>query len=59
MLGYSDTTTAFGGIVNKSCDASAPTDFWNIDDILAEGEIIPCVIKCDANGLKHLEQMAE
>ena len=55
MLGYSDTTTAFGGIVNKSCDASAPTDFWNIDDILAEEEIIPCVFKCDANGLKHLE----
>ena len=30
-------------------------DYWNIDDILAEEELIPCSFKTDAKHLAHLE----
>lgn len=34
---------------------SEQSDYWNIDDILAEEELVPCTFKSDAKNLAHLE----
>ena len=34
------------------------SDYWNIDDILAEEELIPCTFKDDAKNLAYLDMMA-
>ena len=34
------------------------SDYWNIDDILAEEELVPTTFKSDAHNLGYLDQMA-
>ena len=31
------------------------SDYWNIDDILAEEELVPCTFKQDAKNLGYLD----
>ena len=59
MLSYSDTTTALGAVLSSSCDTEfgGSSDYWNIDDILAEEELVPVTFKQPAKGLSHLAQM--
>ena len=33
------------------------SDYWNIDDILAEEELIPCKFKEDGKNLGHLDTL--
>ena len=37
---------------------SEQSDYWNIDDILAEEDPVPVVFKTDAKNLAHLEGVA-
>ena len=46
--GYTGQTLAF---VNQQ------SDYWNIDDILAEEELVPCRFKADAKNLAFLDMM--
>ena len=55
---YSETTTTLGAVIqtNQLKDEFV-SDYWNIDDILAEEHCIPCTFLKDARGLAHLDQM--
>ena len=33
------------------------SDYWNIDDILAEEELVPCEFKDDAHNLEYLDHL--
>lgn len=35
--------------------ASGQRDYWNLDDILAEEELVPCTFKVEAKGLGYLD----
>jgi hypothetical protein len=48
----SSTLTAF---LSTACDHGQSNDYWNLDDILAEEETIPCNFKVDAKGLSYLD----
>ena len=55
---YSETTTTLGAVMqNTCCDDNIQSDYFNIDDILAEEQTIPCTFLKDALGLAHLDQM--
>ena len=43
--------------VGNQQDGMDESDYWNIDDILGEEELIPCCFKGDAKHLAHLELM--
>ena len=43
--------------MQQSCGAQPQQDYWNIDDILAEEELVPCQFKKDARGLGYLDQV--
>ena len=34
-------------------------DFWNLDDILSDEELVPCVFKIDGKGLGYLDQLQQ
>ena len=43
-------------ITNPSCEKDS-RDYWNLDDILAEEESVPCIFKFEAKGLGYLDQL--
>lgn len=67
-------TPALDSMLLKSCATLAPIqansasatytfeneqcDYWNIDDILAEEEMVPCTFKSDAQNLGYLSMIA-
>ena len=67
-------TPALDSLLITSCNPLAPnhvnahdktytfqnvqSDYWNIDDILAEEEMVPCTFKSDVKKLAHLDMMA-
>jgi hypothetical protein len=67
-------TPAIDSMLLTSCENLAPTqangaqaaftfnneqsDYWNIDDILAEEELVPCSFKSDAQNLGYLSALA-
>jgi len=55
-MNYSETTTSLSALLQTSCDKDATADFWNIDDILAEEELIPCQFLKKARGLTSFSQ---
>lgn len=56
MANYTATSTLLGTL-GWACDEANSTDYWNIDDILAEEESVPCTFKIDAKGLGYLDQL--
>lgn len=55
---YSETTTTLSAVLSQpSTEDSLQGDYWNIDDILAEEQLIPCTFLKDARGLAHLDQL--
>ena len=44
-------------ITNPSCEKDL-RDYWNLDDILAEEESVPCSFKFEAKGLGYLDQLS-
>jgi len=32
-------------------------DYWNLDDLLSEEELVPCTFKFEAKGLGYLDQL--
>mgnify|MGYP001287528229 CR=1 FL=1 len=59
MQSYSETTTTLGAVLQQSCQADGATqsDYWNIDDILAEEQAVPVEFLMDCKGLAHLDQV--
>lgn len=41
-MAYNSSTSTLEGILLKSCEEQNNNDYWNIDDILAEEEAVPC-----------------
>ena len=58
MWKYSETTSALAGILQQSCDDDFKSDYWNIDDIIGEEEMVPCVMRKDANNVAYLSQLS-
>ena len=55
---YSETTTTLSAVMQQpSSDDGLHGDYWNIDDILSEEQLIPCTFLKDARGLAHLDQL--
>ena len=57
MQSYSESTTALAAFMQRSSpnqDNDIFADYWSIDDILAEEELIPVVFKKEQNSLGHL-----
>lgn len=57
MQSYSETTTTLAGLMQASCseqEGFTHSDYWNIEDILAENELVPTVFKFDSAGLGYL-----
>ena len=57
MQSYSDSSTSLSGFLQQSCterDGLTASDYWNIDDIMAEEELVPTVFKNESNGLGYL-----
>ena len=57
MQSYSETTTTLGAVLQQSClaDQLTQSDYWNIDDILAEEQLVPVEFLMDCKGLAHLD----
>ena len=56
MAYYLNKTPALDSIMLKSFDKQC-SDYWNIDDILAEEELVPCTFKEDAKNLGYLDRI--
>ena len=55
---YSETTTTLGAVLwQPNTEDTLQGDYWNIDDILTEEQLIPCTFLKDARGLAHLDQL--
>lgn len=62
MQSYSETTTTLAGFMQASCSENegiTHSDYWNIEDILAENELVPTVFKFDSVGLGYLTQIGK
>ena len=59
MQSYSETTTTLGAVLQQSCltEGATQSDYWNIDDILAEEQSVPVEFMTDCKGLAHLDQL--
>ena len=59
MAAYISTSSTVEALVSQSCNSkeSFQRDYWNIDDILAEEELVPCIFKVEAKGLGYLDQL--
>ena len=59
MNSYSETTTTLGAVLQHSCMDSQTivSDYWNIDDILAEEDPVPVEFLMDCKGLAHLNEV--
>ena len=72
MAYYLNKTPALDSILLTSCQSMKPgavnvetnqffvneqSDYWNIDDILAEEELVPCTFKEDGKNLGYLDAM--
>ena len=56
-MAYQSTICTIDGLLQQSCDPKGGQDYWNIDDILAEEELVPCQFKVEARGLAYLDQI--
>ena len=54
-MAYLSATSTIEGLLQQSNEQSPSNDYWNIDDILAEEETIPCLFKVKAEGLGYLD----
>ena len=43
--------------LSSSTFVQGQRDYWNLDDILAEEELVPCTFKFEAKGLGYLDQL--
>lgn len=58
MWKYSDTTSTLAAVLQQSEDNDFRSDYWNIDDIMAEEEMVSCVMKKDASNVAYLSQLS-
>jgi len=62
MQSYSESTSTLTALMSQTAPDEAGevcSDYWNIDDILAEEEIIPTVFKRAQNNLGFLNMTTE
>lgn len=57
MAAYLSSTSTIDALLQYSCEGKGTRDYWNLEDILAEEEIVPTVISIDARGLKYLDNI--
>ena len=55
-MAYILAVSTVDALVSSACD-SISNDYWNLDDILAEEELVPCSFKFEAKGLGYLDQL--
>ena len=53
-MAYLQTVSTTEAVIGSSC-LVGQRDYWNLDDILAEEEHVPCVFKFEAKGLGYLD----
>ena len=53
-MAYLSAVSTIDALVTSSCQAEQ-RDYWNLDDILAEEELVPCKFKFEAKGLGYLD----
>lgn len=56
---YSESTISLSTFTSSPCATTSTggltqSDYWNIDDILAEEELVPTVFQHESHGLSHL-----
>lgn len=51
------TSTVDGLMLSSTQETNACRDYWNLDDILAEDEHVPCTFKYAARGLGYLDHL--
>ena len=55
-MAYILAVSTVDALVSSACD-NISNDYWNLDDILAEEELVPCSFKFEAKGLGYLDQL--
>ncbi len=55
-MAYINAVSTAEALASSSCE-SHYRDYWNLDDILAEEESVPCSFKFEAKGLGYLDQL--
>ena len=58
MWKYSESTSALAGVLQQSEDNDFRSDYWNIEEIMAEEEMVSCVMKKDASNVAYLSQLS-
>ncbi len=53
-MAYILAVSTVEALTSRACDGVSQ-DYWNLDDILAEEELVPCSFKFEAKGLGYLE----
>jgi len=56
-MAYLSTTSPLDGILLRNIEDPPGKDYFNIDDILAEEEMVPCEFKQKCTGLAYLDQV--
>jgi hypothetical protein len=57
MAAYLSSVSTVDGLLHYSCAGRGTRDYWNIDDIIAEEEAVPCNFNHDAKGLAYLDSL--
>ena len=57
MWKHSETTSTLAANLNQSCDPDFKQDYWNIDDIIVEEEMVPCITRKQAANVSYLSQL--
>ncbi len=55
-MAYILAVSTVDALVSSASD-NISNDYWNLDDILAEEELVPCSFKFEAKGLGYLDQL--
>ena len=55
-MAYIQAVSTIEALISSSADSSS-NDYWNLDDILSEEDLVPCSFKFEAKGLGYLDQL--
>jgi hypothetical protein len=56
-MAYLSATSTIQGLLRQSTEKTPNNDYWNIDDILSEQELIPCSFKITATSLGYMNEL--
>ena len=55
-MAYIQAVSTTEALISSSADSTS-NDYWNLDDILSEEDLVPCSFKFEAKGLGYLDQL--